>query len=312
MIGPLLSKGIEKITQRAEELALPLFSLSQQHGIEGSFVFYFALSPNAQAQAIAEYAIQKKELKKFAILFPKDKFGEQFSEAFWDSVERLGGEITGIEAYPPQETDFRQYIDKLSGLYYQEARTKELEELARTREELQIKKKTRKTEKYYQLKPLIDYDAVFIPDEPKNIGQILPTFAYRDVEGVKFLGISTWNSKDLVTRAMPYAEGSIFVDIFYQQNQNFTFQSFMDVFKGTYSAEPSSLEAIAYDTASLLEKFINKYNITTRIGIAEKTKNISNYQGATGLLTFQDAQIKRKPMILTIQKGQIIEVQTEN
>ena len=57
-------------------------------------------------------------MKRFAILAPKDKVCEEASRYFWDAVEGLGGEVRGIENYASTDTDFKQQVDKLSGLYY--------------------------------------------------------------------------------------------------------------------------------------------------------------------------------------------------
>ena len=34
----------------------------------------------------------------------------------------------------------------------------------------------------------MDYEAVFIPDEVRALTQILPTFSYHDVDGIKIVG----------------------------------------------------------------------------------------------------------------------------
>src|SRR5690606_31513428 len=131
VIGPLLSKGINQITSRAEVLGVPLITLTQQPGAPGEYAFSAGLTPKLQANEIAKYAIQKLGLKKFAIVYPKDGFGEQYSQSDWDAVESFGGKIVGIESYAPGETDFRQAIDRLAGTYYTQARQRELDDLAK-------------------------------------------------------------------------------------------------------------------------------------------------------------------------------------
>src|SRR5690606_30944453 len=121
----------------------------------------------------------------------------------------------GFETYSPKETDFRTVVDKLVGLYYQDARKREMEALVQLREQEGITRETHRTEKYFHLPPIVDFDAVFIPDVARVVANILPTFAYRDVENVQFLGVATWNSPDLLKRAQRYAENSAFVDIFH-------------------------------------------------------------------------------------------------
>ena len=307
VIGPLLSKGVDQVTQRAQELNLPLITLAQQPGVPGEYIFQSGLTPKLQAQEIARYAIEKLGMRKFAILHPKDKFGEEYSQYYWDAVESLGGKIVGIEAYTPGETDFRHYVDRLSGLYYTEARGRELGELEKERAEQNIKKRNRKTEKFYALPPIVDYEAVFIPDEPKVIGQILPTFAFRDVDHVKFLGTSTWNSHDLVVRAQNFAEGSVFTDAFYPESESPSVQKFMESYKATYHQDPGAIEATAFDAASIVYRALLG-KATNRSELHDRLKEISGYPGVTGKITYKDGQFSRNLTMLTVKNGQITEI----
>jgi len=109
--------------------------------------------------------------------------------------------MRAFELYDPDLTDFREPVDKTLGLFYTETRAKELEELAEKRKELNITRKTMKTLQYFNLPPLVDFEAVFIADEARTAGQVIPTFAYRDAKGLRYLGISSWNSPQLIQRA---------------------------------------------------------------------------------------------------------------
>lgn len=307
VIGPLLSKGADPIAARAQELGLPMISLAQQ-SVSTDFAIPGALTPQTEALEIARYAIEKMGLKRFAIVHPRDKFGEQRAQAFWDAVESLGGKITAVESYAPNETDFRLPVDKLSGLFYTEARGRETEELAKQREEQQIKKRNRRTEQFFALKPIVDYDAVFIPDEPKVVGQLLPTFAYRDVKGVKFLGIATWHSPDLLARAQNYAEGATFVDAFFPEGGSPTTQKFIQAYKSTYNQDPGAMEALAYDAAQVLELALNRApGVNSRSELKDRLHAIAEFPGVTGHISYANGQLQRTLTVLTIKGGQIVE-----
>ncbi|MEK7690954.1 MAG: penicillin-binding protein activator, partial [Bdellovibrionota bacterium] len=210
VIGPLISKGIDQVFARAAKLRMPLVSLAQQSGVPSEYTLNAGLTPRAQAEEVARHAIEKLGFEKFAILFPQDTFGRKYAESFWDAVEAKGGRITAVESYAAGETDFRQMVDRMIGLYDLNSRQRELEELSKARDEAKVTKKTRKTEKFYNLPPIVDFDAVFIPEEPKAIGQIIPTFSYRDAGKVRFLGISAWHSPELLTRTQGFAECAVF------------------------------------------------------------------------------------------------------
>ncbi|MDR3608840.1 MAG: penicillin-binding protein activator [Oligoflexia bacterium] len=313
VIGPMLSKGIDQVTQRADELGVPLLSLAHLASSEhrpDSFTVQAGVTSQLQAKEVARYAIQTLGLRKFAVLFPRGKAGEESAQSFWDAVDELGGSVTGYESYAPDETDFRQVVDKISGLYYTEARQRELDQLAKLRTENKIKKRTRKTEQYFTLPPIADYQAVFIPDEPKVAAMLMPTFAYRDVDHVTFLGPSSWNSPELATSAQNYAEGSLFVDAFFPQGASTPkiVKRFVDNFQTEFSQAPTEMEAVAYDAAKVLESAFEAAGKSyDRKDLLNNIRNTKELEGITGKLTYKDGQLERPLKVLSLHNGQIVE-----
>jgi ABC-type branched-subunit amino acid transport system substrate-binding protein len=309
VIGPMLSKGVDQVTQRAQELGVPLISLSRKAGPQQEFVFNAGLTPQLQASEMARKAIHQFGLKRFVILHPNEKSGIEMSQSFWDAVEANGGKVVGIESYTSGETDFRVPVDKLSGLYYTDARQRELDELAQERVLNNIKKKTRKTEQYFNLKPIVDYDAVFIPDEAKVAGQILPTFAYRDVEHIKFLGTSSWYSPDFLSRAQAYGEESLFVDAYFPESDSAKSKKFFEKYKVTFDQEPTSLEAVAYDAGMILHSILTSSSgKISRSDLKDELKKIQGYPGLTGKIFYKDGQYFRDLRTLSVRNNHFVEL----
>jgi ABC-type branched-subunit amino acid transport system substrate-binding protein/predicted negative regulator of RcsB-dependent stress response len=310
VIGPLLTKGIDQVTARAETLGMPMVTLTQQPGTPGDYIISAGLTPKMQAAEVAKTAIQKLGLKRFAIVYPRDKFGEQYSQSYWDAVESLGGQVVGVESYSPGETDFRQVIDRLVGTYYKDARQREVDALAKTRDEMKITHKTRKTTQYFDIPPIIEFDAVFIPDEPKVVGQILPTFAYRDVDKIKFLGISTWDSPDLVKRAGNFADGSVFVDGLFPDSDSIPAQKFITRFERGTGVAPTTIEAMAYDAALAVEAALRDVapGSVSRSDVRNRLHAVADLPGATGKITYRDGDYTRNLTLLTVKGGKIVEL----
>lgn len=309
VIGPLMSRGVDPVVARAQELEVPLISLSQAvPATTGDYIFQAGLTPQLQAQEVARYAIEKLKIKRFAILHPNDRFGEQYSQSFWDAVEAMGGEIRGIESYTSSDTDFRQPVDRLIGLHYKEARVRELEAMERERAEKKVTRRTRKNQALFDLPPIVDFEAVYIPDEPKALGQILPTFAFRDADGLRFLGSATWHSPELVQRAQNSAEGSIFTNAFVPESDSATVRRFVARFKAAFDQEPTVLEALAFDAAGALEHAISQGK-ANRSTLRDRLANLSGFPGVTGrITTSKDGLFTRTLAILSVKNGQIIEV----
>lgn len=310
VIGPLMSKGVDQITARAQSLNVPMITITQQVGTKGNFIFSAGLTPKLQSRELARYAIQKLGLKRFAVLYPKDKFGEQYWQAYWDAVEEFGGEITGIEPYTPGETDYRTPIKKLVGTYYTDARQKELDAMAKARNELKITKKNRKTAKYFDLEPIVNFDAVFIPDEPKAVGMIMPTFAYQDVDHTKFLGVSTWNTPELVERAQASAEHALFVDALFLDSENSSMKKFIERYQKESGEAPTSIEAMSYDAGLIADAALKDLPAgeVSRQEVVNELNSIKDLTGVTGKISIKDSEFVRNLTLLTVSNGKIEEV----
>jgi branched-chain amino acid transport system substrate-binding protein len=311
VIGPLMSKGAEQIAAHAQDLGVPLVSLARAEGPAQDWVFQAGLTLRMQAEQIARYAIQQLGMKRFVILQQRDKAGDEAARRFWDAVEKLGGQIVGIESYGASETDFRQQVDKLSGLFYPDARQRELEELAQQRKADGIKKRNRKTEPFYSLKPVVDYDAVFVPDDPDHAKLILPTFAYRDVDHVKFLGTSNWNTPDFPAEIGNAGEQTVFVDAFFSRSSSLPSRQFIEKLALTYSRQPEAIEAIAYDAARVVDLAWRNGNApSSRAEMRDRLRATKDVLGVTGKISYAEGELGRDLRVLTVQKGQIVERHT--
>ncbi|RYF08354.1 MAG: hypothetical protein EOO40_07890, partial [Deltaproteobacteria bacterium] len=120
LVGPLFSGEAMAVAHKAEELAVPLVSLSHREGLPqlGPYVFRAALTVEAQAQALAKVAFETLGFSRFAMLYPRSRYGIDFMTAFWDEVDRRHGEMRGIEAYEPDQTTFKEPVRRLVGRHY--------------------------------------------------------------------------------------------------------------------------------------------------------------------------------------------------
>jgi branched-chain amino acid transport system substrate-binding protein len=313
VLGPLVSRDIEAVTRRAQDLGLPLIPLSQRHGSPGDYLFYASMTPDDQVKAIATHAVKQRNFRRFAILHPNNRFGHTYRDQFWDIIEGLGGEIVGVESYEPGETDFRDTVGRLGSLHYRQARLRELEMLKEQREELGITQRSRRTERYYDLPPIVDFDAVFIPDEAMTVGQILPTFAFSSINDVPFLGISTWNSPELARRAGRHAHQSTFVDLYFANSKSPIVRDFQLKFEGTFGYSPSVIEALAFDAASIMEyALLLSGQKASRSEVKQNLMQIDHFPGVTGRLSYSNGRFERDLRILQLQGSRIIELDSEN
>jgi branched-chain amino acid transport system substrate-binding protein len=313
-VGGLLSRTAGSETSKAQEFGMPTVVLGQKAGLTetGEFIFRNALTSQMQAEHLAYVAIERLGLKRFAILFPNDPYGTEFANFFWDAVKIRGGSVNAAQPYDPKETDFRGHVQRMVGNFYVEDRSEEY----RVRYRQYLEKNPRRSARQSQatpeeiLPPIVDFDALFIPDSARAAGQIAPMLAYNDVDNVRLLGTNLWNNASFVSRGQKFVENAIIVDGLYTGDRSFAASDFVKAFKDVFGEEPGMIEAQAYDTGLLLRQLIAS-GATTRTELQEKLTNVKGFPGAFGALDMSPTrELKRPISVLTVKEGKLVPLET--
>jgi len=284
IIGPMIA--VDPETQKAAEFyKKPLIILTNKEKILRSedFVFRNFLTPKNQVEAIVSYAISKLGIKRFAILYPDENYGKNFMNLFQDEVSKYNADITIVEAYNSDATDFGTYIKKLI-TSYSEIPDQEI--------------------------IIYDFDAIFIPDAPSKAGLIIPQLTYHDIRNVHILGTNLWHSDELIDIAEQYAEGAIIPDGFFPESEKESVKSFSKNFQKIYGKKPEFIEAVAYDTETFLLEVILKIKEGFFDNISHGFKNIKEYDGISGLIHFDNSgEAIKKVYLMTIDKSGFKEIE---
>ncbi|MDY6988533.1 MAG: ABC transporter substrate-binding protein [Thermodesulfobacteriota bacterium] len=130
IIGPMITS--EAAAMKAQDLEVPILTLTQKPNVTetGDFVFRDFVTLSLQVKAIVDHAVDDLGLQRFAILYPDEPYGVSFMNKFWDELMSRGAEVTAIESYGPEQTDFGDPVKRLVGLYYPRSEVTEEEILA--------------------------------------------------------------------------------------------------------------------------------------------------------------------------------------
>ena len=305
IIGSVLSKTAPAVAAKASELGVPSIALSQKAGITdaGPNVYRNSLTSEMQVRYLVKVAMEEMGMKKFAILFPNDLYGVEFANIFWDEVLARGGQIVGAQNYSNKETDFRYPIQRLVGTYYVEARADEYKLRLKDWSDAQTKKSARTTPPEDLLPPVVDFDAIFIPDSVKAMGQISAMLSFNGVKGVKLLGTNLWNVPGVAKRAGHFANSLMFVDSFVSTEPQFMNSIFARDYKAIFNEEPGIFEVQGYDAALLLRQLISQ-GATNRESLSSALARVQDFPGAVGPLSMtQQKEIMRPLVALTLDNG---------
>jgi len=322
IVGPIAET--EAAAAEAENLKLPIITLTQKENIArvGAYVFRNFMTPRMQVEALVDYCTQNLGIRRFAVLYPEESYGKTLMHLFWDAVIARGSEITGVESYPVAQTDFVEPIQKLVGLHYDVP--EDIERAAAAARErrngepgaMEAGSSTSGTAYAAAMapirkkdQPVIDFEALFIPDAPHPAGLILPQLMFYDVRDVYLLGTNLWHSKRLIEMAQKYAQGALMPDGFDVESVDEPVKTFVRRFISVYGAPPGYMEAVAYDSATLLFQTLKSPEVRSRSRLKARLLELDGYNGLTGLTAFNAEGDARKELLLfRIQKDRFVRV----
>lgn len=318
IVGSLLTKTSVAVAAKCDELGVPNIALSQKSGLTdvGEYIFRNALTSQAQVRELVSSAMNQHNIKKFAVLYPNDSYGVEYTNLFWQEVLSRGGQITAAQSYPPKETDFRTYIERMVGTFYIEERADEYRllysdwveklgpgYLSRFQKSGRMSQRMEPPEEL--LAPIIDFDALFVPDGTKAVGQIAAMLKVLEVNNVKLLGTNLWNSPSLVKRGQSLVEGALFVDGLLDSDKEFRQSRFFTSFQANFGSAPGIFEVQAYDAGLILRQLIAG-GVTTRSDLRENLMNLQKFSGSLGSINAQSNRELDRPLFaLTVKEGQI-------
>jgi ABC-type branched-subunit amino acid transport system substrate-binding protein len=279
--------------READRWKVPLILITPKEGVTsiGEYVFQHFLTPTQQIRAVVKYALDDLNCAIFAVLYPKDDYGEEMLKIFREEVMRVGGKVEKAIFYSKNQTDFKEEINKLTGTIVNSPQKKRNDQ-AETKTTVSV-----------------DFEALFIPDSYSRVKLITSQLDFYDVKGFQLLGTSLWHSPDLLKNGTDSMEDAVFADSFFTNSFYPETNNFVDVYYTKYSREPENIEALAYDTAGIINSVLDNMEIKTRGQFAAALKKVENYEGVTGNISFDSDRVAQKtPFILKVTKGNLEQV----
>jgi ABC-type branched-subunit amino acid transport system substrate-binding protein len=268
IIGPIGKESVDGASARAENLGVPMISLSTsaEQRPTGRFIFHIRHSPEHRARTLAQRALARG-VKTFAIMAPDTPYGKGISSAFTEAVKQGGGTIVNTVTYPDTQKSF----------------TKEASSL--------------KT----------GWDAVFVADEAKRLSLIAPALAAAGHvakaqpwpkklrAGRPILLLSTAEGLDAsyLNDAGRHSEGALFAPGFFPDAGDANQKPFIDRFVAAYARQPEATEAYAFDAAQLAAAA----GANGRAALAAALTK-GQLQGVTGAIKFNEDHRRTDPGVI--------------
>lgn len=246
VLGPLLSDEAPAVAEAADRLGVPLVSLSQALDTPRDHVWVAQAWTTLadQVDALLDHTMAGEDgMRRFAVFAPQSGYGDEAVSRFEAGVVARGGEIVASVRYDPASTEHLAAARALSG---KSAGADE------------------------DTPPAITVDAVFLPDGASRVPLAAAALAYenfaigayRPQQGsrpVPLLGLSAWNSPDLVHNGGMYLRKGLFPDVFVPPPGRglswYTadgWKDFVEAWRAEQERAPTALEVLAADAANVL------------------------------------------------------------
>ena len=322
IIGPLVKQACEAAADEAEAARIPLVALSSRQEVarDRPHVFRVRTRPDEEVALLVDHAI-RSGAQTFAVLYPDDTYGQRLRSLFWEAVEERGGVVVGSESYRPDAVDFAEPIRRLIGYMLL---TEEEEEVIEERHEMLRAARRLPTEEAFALReearalagpdeqalpPIVDFDALFIPDVYKKVVLIAPQLASHEAVGMRLLGTSDWYHPDLVSIGRDHVRSAVIAATFFQESRASVVEDFSARYTATFREAPDDFAAQAFDATNLVLVQLAS-GLATREAVRDGVLNTRAYPGVSGVLSIGvDGNARRRPFLLGIERGRFVEIE---
>jgi len=316
IIGPLLN--VNEIGKEAQKLEMPLIALTQKNDFPllGDYLFGNFITPEMQVKTLGAYLFRNLGIKKVAILYPDERYGKKYMKLFWDIVDEYDGEVVGVESYDGTKTDFAEPIKKLTGEFFPvpdflkpKVMGPDVIDIVNENQNMELVQAEPDANSIDDEKIQIDFEALFIPDSPSIVNMILPQLTFNDAKGMYLIGTNLWHHKSILQGAKGYNKRAVITDGFFENSQNPVTAQFAKNYESLFAKKPKFLEAVSYDTASILFTTAMDKTIDSRKKLKEALQGNRIFEGATGNTLFDADGISHRDLFLmTITKGKFVEI----
>jgi branched-chain amino acid transport system substrate-binding protein len=230
----------------------------------GDYTFSLVNDSHIETEAMAKFTFNNLQVRELVILYANTSYGVGTKDAMTHNFESLGGKVVGSEAYNENIVDARPILSKIKPL---------------------------RPHAIYL--PGTIKDAATILRQAVEVGLKTQWLSYNAIEGPSLIQIAGNAAEGLI-----YTSSNLY-DLPLKNNEG---KRFFNEFNRKYGTTPSIYSAIAYDAVNLLMSCAEHTH-----GTGEEIKNelykITDYKGASGIISFDSTGSVRMPVFIKIIKN---------
>ncbi len=289
LLGPVGWEEARAAAVRAQQLGLPIISLSNQEGIEaiGDLVFRGRPSVQEQARLMATVAVNEMKIERFAILYPDDELGQSAAMAFFEQARGGGGRVMAMSSYAAGETNLQKAVEALV--------SRRAPKLAGR----SLARPPTSTIRQWGQVSRVDFDAIFVPDYDDSIALACRFLRFNDVplpgldDGitVQLLGTAHMHGPRLAD-SEGLVSGALYPELFALSHADDQAAAFARIYAESFGREPVDIDAQVVDLYGILADRAREARAAglsgqqARRAAAAGLVQMKDYEGLTGKQRF--------------------------
>lgn len=302
IIGELESEITASIAPIADAHSIPVIPpLAAENGLAALSDYIFQVNGDLaqRGRYLAEYAVKEKGHKTFATLSPADNYGKEITDAFTETVDRLGGEIVAQKWYYENTQDLARQFESIRELGFKRMNKDSLIE-AYTEDMTDFQKGRFREE----VIPVTSIDGIFLPVYTEDIQYVIPQFAYANIRSQIFGGQYWYEIEELRKKNVAsHVEDIIFISDFYLDDFRSDFQAFKTRFRKAMGKTPGVMALSGYDAFSLIASAVQN-RMMTREEVRDYLDGLADFKAKRGTITFKNNErVNSGQRIISFKNG---------
>lgn len=252
-------------------------------------------SVESQIAEVLRPEILEKFGKRVSIIYPWSDMGQSYVDELWSFHNSETINLTNISDYEAGISDYREPVKTLLGLKYPRERKEEFDVWS------EIKNVNKhKVRIVNVLPPVIDFDWVFIPSLPRDALQIIPTFGFYDVKGMKFVGGPSWVNQKIQSERRNFA-GNVYV--IGNDTVNVS-DAFAEKYKTINGQPPHLVDTLSFEGGKLILNILGGQSFAERSDLEKKMLNSEKVESVNSKWILQKGVwIKRMDLLEVKSSG---------
>lgn len=324
-IGELEGSKSAAVASIAAQAGVPIIvPVATDNGLTaiGNEVFQANNDLETRGETLAQYAVDHLHMRTFATLAPSDEYGHAITDAFANTVDRLGGSIISQQWYYPGTQVFKRHFIAIRTAAFRNVFRDSLLAQNVTGEpslmdtlssafNRRILSRTESREGMAEMTnlPVTSIDGFFFPAYEEDLAYIVPQFAFYNIHA-RPLGGEYWLNEEQLRNQRKYVNGAVFVAGNYTSELDAKYRDFRNRFRQVTATSPTAMSLYGYNLMQLLIQDIEAGNINAS-DIAAYLEKVDNFPGIGGNISFAgNSRVNKSVNLLQFQDGNIFKLES--